>query len=518
MRSVPRRLPARADGPSGSGSGRRRRSFLTRSSVRVRFAPSPTGAPHIGGFRTALFDWLFARRHGGAFIIRIEDTDQERYVPESVPQILHGLRWLGLEYDEGPDIGGPHGPYTQTERLPLYRDELRRMVEAGRAYPCFCTRERLDQLRAEQTARGEPTGYDRRCRDLSPAERERLRAAGTPHVFRFAMPLSGETTFQDEVKGEISFQHALLDDFVLMKSSGIPASTLAIPVDDHAMAITHVLRGDEWVSTTPKHILIHQALGHEPPKYAHLPVITGPDGKKLSKRHGETAIGAFEQKGYLPEALTNFLALLGWSPGNDQELFTRSELVTAFDLGAVSRSPAVFNEEKLIWMNGVYLRQLPPAELAERALPFLQSAGLVPDQPSEALRDYVQRAVALEQERVRTLAEVPEATEFFFRDVPVYDERAVRRWLSREDTPPLLHAAAAALADVEPWTEAGLETAIRSVADAKGVNAGEVIHRVRAAVTGRTAGPGLFETLAVLGRERVLQRLEAAAARCWEPA
>jgi glutamyl-tRNA synthetase len=482
----------------------------------MRYAPSPTGAPHIGGFRTALFNWLFARHYGGAFVIRVEDTDQERYVPTAVPQILAGLRWLGLDYDEGPDIGGPYAPYTQMERVDLYRSELRKLLDTGWAYPCFCTRERLEELRAEQTARKQPTGYDRRCRDLPLSERERLLAAGTPHVYRFAVPLEGETTFQDQVKGEVTFQHALLDDFVLIKSTGVPASPMAIPVDDHAMAITHVLRGDEWVSTTPKHILVHRARGYEPPIFGHLSVITGPDGKKLSKRHNETAIGEFEKQGYLPGAMINFLALLGWSPGNDQELFTRDELVAAFSLEGISRSPAVFDLEKLTWMNGVYIRRLSPSEFAARALPFLQSAGLVPEASDPATREYVERAVALEQERVRRLDEVPAATEFFFREEPVYDERAVRKWLSRPESPALLRAAAAAMQDVEGWTEAALEAAVRSVAEAHDLSAGEVIHRIRAAVTGRTVGPGLFETLAVLGRERVLRRLEYAADHVWQ--
>jgi glutamyl-tRNA synthetase len=481
------------------------------SKVRVRYAPSPTGAPHIGGFRTALFNWLFARRHGGAFLVRIEDTDQERYVPTAVPELLEGLRWLGLDYDEGPDIGGPHAPYTQMERLPLYRSELRKLLDTGWAYPCFCTKERLEALRAEQAARKEPTGYDRCCRNLSPEERERQLAAGAPHVYRFAVPLTGATTWEDAVKGEISFQHALLDDFVLIKSSGVPASPFTIPVDDHEMAITHVLRGDEWVSTTPKHILVLRALGYEPPTYAHLPVITGPDGKKLSKRHGETAIGEFWSQGYLPEALINFLALIGWSPGNDQELFSREELVGQFDLGGIARNPAVFDRTKLDWMNGEYIRQLSTDEFARRALPFLQRAGRVPETPDAAMMEYIRRVVALEQERVRKLDEIAEATEFFFREEPVYDEKAERKWLARPDTPPLLHAAAAALRETEPWDEPHLEVALRALTEREGINASEIIHRVRAAVTGRTAGPGLFETLAVLGRERVLRRLERAA-------
>ncbi len=485
------------------------------SSVRVRYAPSPTGAPHIGGFRTALFDWLYARRFGGAFVIRIEDTDQERYVPTAVAQILDGLRWLGLDYDEGPDIGGPYGPYSQMERVPLYRSEVKKLLASGWAYPCFCPKERLEALRAEQTARKEPTGYDRLCRDLASAERERLIAASTPHVIRFAVPLDGETSFRDEVKGDITFQHALMDDFVLIKSTGVPASPLAIPVDDHAMAITHVLRGDEWVSTTPKHILVHQALGYGPPKFGHLPLMTGSDGKKLSKRHNETAIQAYKEQGYLPEAMINFLALLGWSPGNDQEIFTREELFESFSLEGIARHSAIFDPEKLAWMNGIHLRQLSAPDFAARSLPFLEAGGLISTPLDAPTREYLEAVVALEQERVKTLAEVPAATEFFFRDELEYDEKAVKKWLAREDTPPLLRDAIAALEAAEPWSEPALEAAVRSVAEARDVGAGEVIHRIRAATTGRTAGPGLFETLRVLGRERVMRRMELAATRDW---
>lgn len=485
------------------------------SDVRVRYAPSPTGAPHIGGFRTALFNWLYARKLGGKFIIRIEDTDQERYVPESIALILAGLRWLGLDFDEGPDIGGPYGPYSQMERLPLYRSELRKLIDSGWAYPCFCTRERLEALRADQAARKSLTGYDRHCRDLAPAQREQLLGSGTSHVYRFAVPLTGETTWIDAVKGEITFQHALLDDFVLIKSTGGPASPLVIPVDDHAMAITHVVRGDEWVSTTPKHILVHRALGYAPPIFAHLPLMTGPDGRKLSKRHGETSIANYQAQGYLPEAMINFLALLGWSPGEDQELFSRQELLRRFDLDGISRHPAVFDPDKLLWFNGEYIRQLMPAELAERALPFLQAAGLVPLCVDETTRGYVHSVVALEQVRVRTLAEIPDATAFFFLEEPDFDEKAIRKWLSRPDTPALLRNAAEVFRDVQPWTAAQLEASLRSLAERNGINASEIIHPVRAATTGRLVGPGLFETLAVLGRERVLRRLGAAADKEW---
>jgi glutamyl-tRNA synthetase len=481
------------------------------SEVRVRYAPSPTGSPHVGNIRVAIYDWLFARRHGGKFLLRIEDTDRKRTVPGGIEEQMEALRWLGLQWDEGPEVGGSYGPYIQSERQPIYQEAARRLVESGAAYPCFCTPERLQQMREAQQARKEPTRYDRCCRDLSPAEREAALQAGTPHTIRLAVPLDGETSFHDEVRGEITYQNAVVDDYVLLKTDGWPTYHLASVVDDHAMRISHVLRGDDWIATTPVHILLYRALRYPLPKFAHFPQIHGPDRARFGKRHGAQGALEYREQGYLPEAMINFLALLGWAPGDDREIMSREEMVQAFDLAQVSRNPAIFDVQKLDWMNGVYIRQLPIEELVERALPFLQKAGLLPDPLSDADRAYVAQVLALEQERMKRLSEAPELTEFFFREEPIYEEKAVRKWLARDSTPAVLQATAAALRAVEPWEMERVESAVRGVIERLGVNAGEVIHPVRVAATGRTVGPGLFETLAVLGRDRVLRRLEAAA-------
>jgi glutamyl-tRNA synthetase len=481
------------------------------SEVRVRYAPSPTGSPHVGNIRVAIYDWLFARRHGGKFILRIEDTDRKRTIPGAAEEQMEVLRWLGLPWDEGPDVGGPYGPYVQSECQPRYQEAARRLLESGAAYRCFCTPERLQQMREAQQARKEPTRYDRRCRSLPEAEVEAALAAGTPYTVRIAVPLEGETSFIDEVRGEITYQNAVVDDYVILKSDGWPTYHLASVVDDHYTQISHVLRGDDWIATTPVHILIYRALGYPLPKFAHFPQILGPDRARFSKRHGAQGALEYREQGYLPEAMVNFLALLGWAPGDDREIMSREEMIQAFDLQQVSRNPAVFDVQKLDWMNGVYIRQLSIEELVARALPFLQKAGLLPEPVSEADRAYAARVLALEQERMKRLSEAPELTHFFFREEPVYDEKAVRKWLARESTPAVLQATAEALRRVEPWDVEHVEASVRGVIERLGVNAGEVIHPVRVAATGRTVGPGLFETLAVLGRDRVLRRLEAAA-------
>jgi glutamyl-tRNA synthetase len=449
----------------------------------------------------AIYDWLFARQHGGQFLLRIEDTDRARTVPGGAEEQMEALRWLGLQWDEEPVI--------QSQRQPLYQEAARRLVEMGLAYPCFCTSERLQQMREAQQARKEPTRYDRRCRELSLAEREAGKAAGTPHTIRIAIPTDGETTFVDEVRGEITTQNAQLDDYILLKSDGWPTYHLASVVDDRAMRISHVLRGDDWIATTPVHLRLTQALGYPVPKFAHFPQILGPDKARFSKRHGAQAVLEYRSQGYLPEALSNFLALLGWSPGDDREVMSREEMVEAFSLNNVSRNPAVFDVQKLDWMNGVYIRQLSLDALVERCLPYLQGAGLLPDVVPEERRAYAGQVLALEQERLKRLAEAPEVTEFFFREEPVYDEKAVAKWLKRPETPPVLRAVADALRSVGVWDTEHVEAAVRGVMERLGVKPAEVVHPVRVAVTGRTVGPGLFETLAVLGRERVLRRLSA---------
>ncbi len=476
--------------------------------VRVRMAPAPTGRLHIGTARTALHNWLFARHHGGVFVLRIEDTDRERSTPDSLADILSALRWLGLFWDEGPEVGGEYGPYLQSERLPSYRAAADRLLAAGLAYPCFCTPEELDERRQDMQRRGLPPRYDRRCRDLSPADRERLAAQGRPRALRFATPEQGAVAWEDLVRGPIEFAAADLDDFVLLKADGYPTYLLACALDDAAMRISHVLRGEDLISGTPRQLLVYQALGLPPPRFGHLPLILGPDRAKLSKRHGAVAVSDYRDQGYLPDALVNFIALLGWSPGDDRELLSREELIAEFSLEGIGRSGAIFDGEKLAWMNGVYLRRLPPEEYVAAARPFLARAGLLDS--GECDEGYVRRALLLEQERARTLRELPELTEFFFRDPEGYEEKGRRKWFARDGAADLLAALREALASLEPFDEPTLEAAVRGVADRLGLKAGPVIHTTRLAVTGRTAGPGLFELLAVLGRDRVLRRLARA--------
>ncbi|RLC83882.1 MAG: glutamate--tRNA ligase, partial [Chloroflexi bacterium] len=319
--------------------------------IRVRFAPSPTGQPHIGNIRTVVFNWLFARQHHGKFILRIEDTDRSRYAPNAVKVIKDSLRWLGLDWDEGPDIGGPYGPYVQSQRLEFYREKAEELIEKGWAYRCNCTPERLERIRKEQRARVETPMYDGHCRELPPD----AISPDEPHVIRLKVPREGTTTVHDLLRGDITFENRLIDDQILLKSDGFPTYHLAVVVDDHLMNITHIMRGDDWISSTPKRVLLYQALGWEPPVYAHVPLVLGPDGKKLSKRHGAVSIADFRKQGYLPDALFNFLALLGWSPGEgeEQEIFSREELLELFDIQHINLASAVFSYDKLDWMNGV---------------------------------------------------------------------------------------------------------------------------------------------------------------------
>lgn len=479
--------------------------------VRTRIAPSPTGLPHVGTIRNALYSWLFARRHGGQFVFRLEDTDRERFDEQSVAALYDAFRWMKLDYDEGPDNGGPYAPYVQSERLERYQEAAQRLLESGHAYRCFCSRERVQQIReARQKANIHPYGYDRNCRGLSEAEVRRLEETGTPYVIRFAVPLEGETTFHDEVRGPITYANRELDDHVLIKSDGFPTYQLASVVDDHLMEITHVIRSEEWIPSTPRHVLEYQALGWEPPKFAHPGLILGKDGKKLSKRHGSVHVGEYMEQGYLPEALGNFIALLGWSPGGDREIMSLDEMAELFSLEGLNPSPSVFDPDKLNWMNGVYLRQLSPEELVDRAWPFLQKAGLVSGEPSPQEREYVGEVLKLEQERMKTLAEAPEVTAFFFREEPEYDEAAVNKWLRRPEAGPILDMVVRRLEALESWEVEPIESAVRATIDELGVKSGEVIHPTRVAATGRTIGPGLFETLAALGRDRVLKRIRKA--------
>jgi glutamyl-tRNA synthetase len=475
--------------------------------IRVRYAPSPTGAPHIGNIRTALFNWLFARHHGGRFILRIEDTDVARKVETAEQEIMDSLRWLGLDWDEGPEVGGEYGPYRQSERLGIYRDIAERLVREGRAYYCYCSPERLAEMRAQQARERRPPGYDRHCRELTAAQRQEKEAQGIRPVIRFKMPLEGETTFEDLVRGQVTFSHANLDDFVLLKSDGYPTYHLANVTDDHLMEISHVMRADEWISSTPRHILLYQALGWEPPLFAHLPIILGSDRAKLSKRHGATSVAAFRSEGYLPEALLNFLALLGWSLDDRTEIIDRQDLIRHFSLERINKTAAIFSLEKLEWMNGVYIRQLHPVELRDRLMPFLD-AGLPPSVPRPLSPEYVLAMVPLLQERLKRLKDVTELTDFFFLDDISYEASLLLgKHLSREAALRGLEAAQREIRALPTYNAEALETALRRLAEELGLKAGVFFGLLRVAITGKTVAPPLFQSMALLGRSKVLERI-----------
>ena len=493
---------------------------MSESKVRVRFAPSPTGYPHVGNIRTALFNWLFARHSGGSFIVRIEDTDVNRKVEGAVEAILDGLRWLGIDWDEGPEVGGNFGPYFQSQRLEHYQKIVRQLVEGGHAYPCYCSEERLAQMRTEMAKNKESMrSYDRRCRNLSQEERAKFEAQGIIPVIRFKIPLEGQTRFNDLIKDEVVFDNSILDDFVLLKSDGYPTYHLANVVDDHLMKITHVLRADEWLSSTPRHILLYNALGYQPPLFAHLPMILGTDHSKLSKRHGATAITEYRDQGYLPQAMMNFLALLGWSLDDRTELFTKEELIQHFSIERISKTSAIFNLDKLKWMNGVYIRNLSTDALADRLLPFLDRD--LPQSVKRPLsREYVKQIVPLIRERLTTLGKVESAMgamaeaaplyDFFFVDEPVYDTRLLLgKKLTKEDAVRGLEAALERLQALT-FDSQSLEDSLRPLATEVGLKAGDFFGLLRVAVTGRTAAPPLFQTMEALGQERCLKRIEAA--------
>ncbi len=463
-------------------------------SVRVRFAPSPTGFPHVGNIRTALFDWLLARNMGGTFILRVEDTDRSREVEGAREGIKEALRWLGMDWDEGPDVGGPFAPYNQSERLSIYQPLYQQLLAQGDAYKCFCTSERLAGLRKSQEEAKKPTMYDRHCRQLSDAPE------GQPFVIRLKMPLEGKTVLHDYLRGDVEFDNALVDDPVLIKSDGFPTYHFAAMVDDHLMEITHVIRAEEWISSAPKHIRLYEAFGWQQPIWVHPSIILGPDRKRLSKRHGATEALAFRDEGVLPDALVNFLALCGWSPGDDREVMTRRELIEAFSLDGIQVSPAIFDHEKLKWMNGVYIRQMPLPVFGAACRPYLGEV----DAPDE----YIEAVVALEQERVRTLSEIKEATSFFFDEAFEYDEKGVEKWFRQGDPRPILEAMVRRLAAQEHWSADGLAPIADAVAEELGLEKrAPVIHTARVAISGRTGGPGLFDMMTVMGKDRVLRRI-----------
>jgi nondiscriminating glutamyl-tRNA synthetase len=501
--------------------------------VRVRFAPSPTGFLHVGGLRTALYNELFALRNGGVFLLRIEDTDRTRYVEGAVESLLRTLQRCGIEPQEGPYLAedgsvqerGDKGPYVQSARTAIYQEHVDLLLADGNAYRCFCSSERLEETRKAQAEARMQVMYDRTCRDLPAAEVETKVAAGTPFVVRMRMPVEGHTTFTDAVRGEISFENALIDDQVLLKTDGFPTYHLANVVDDHLMGITHVIRAEEWLPSTPKHVGLYAAFGWTPPQFAHVPLLLNPDKSKLSKRQGDVAAEDYLDKGYLPEALVNFVALCGWNPSGDREIYTKKEMADAFDLGKVNSAGAVFAKEKLDWMNAQYLRALTEGELFQRALPFLEKAGTLRHAGDGFLAadgtpvawEKARRAVASERERIHTLAELPEAIGYMLAGEVAVDAALLP---GKKATP---EVAKARLEGMIAWVSARAEEAFddRAALEAAGIahikeqgwtNA-ETLWPTRVALSGRAASPGPFELMRVLGKDATIARLASAAAK-----
>ncbi len=488
--------------------------------IRTRFAPSPTGFVHIGSLRTALFAFLFARHNQGVNVLRIEDTDQNRQVEGALENLLRVMKQIGVEFDEGFYLGkngqvaerGEHGPYLQSKRLNIYQEAINKLIENGSAYYCFCTQERLDDLRKEQTALKKPPMYDRHCRNL-PAEESKKRAAGEKHVVRFAVPLEGQTTVRDLIYGDIVYENKILDDQVILKSDGFPTYHLAVVVDDHHMEISHVIRGEEWLPSTPKHLLIYKALGWEPTEFAHLPLILNADKSKLSKRQGDVSVEDFLAKGYLKEALINFVAFLGWNPKTEQEIFSLTDLIKQFDLAKVNKSGAVFDPNKLDWLNSIYIREMPSEDLAVALMPYWQNSGI---KVEKFEKKYLAEIAKLEQQRLKKLSEIGERTKYFFQQ-PEYDANLLV-W-KKADAQDAKIKLAALLELFETFSDAdfekeNLENKIKKFISRNNYDNGSVLWPLRTSLTGQQASPGPFEVAAALfigiGKEGIIKRIKNA--------
>jgi glutamyl-tRNA synthetase len=483
--------------------------------VRVRYAPSPTGLQHVGSVRTALFDYLFARSQGGTFVLRIEDTDRERYDEASLQDIYDTFDWLGIHWDEGPDVGGPFAPYIQSERTAIYARYAQQLIDAGRAYHAY---DSADELRTEREASDGKAGYDRKFRDMPEDERARYRDSGVPPVVRFRVPLEGRTSVDDVVLGAVSWDNRdIIADPVLVKSDGMPTYHLAAVVDDHLMEITHIMRGPEWLPSSPLHVLIYEALGWTPPLFCHLPLVVGEDGKKLSKRHGATRVLEFRERGYLPEALVNYLARVGWSYDDKQEIFSRAELERIFSLDRINKAPAVFDYQKLEWLNGHYIRAQSPEDLHAAILPFMQDAGLISSPPAPGEADIVREAVPLIQERLKYLSDAPDLIRFVFEDPEYVDvDDMVPRKLDRAQTASLLERVAPLVREIPRLSDEENEALFRAAAEEIGTKLGNLLMPLRVAVTGSRVSPPLFGSIRLVGSDRAEQRVTKALQRLKE--
>ncbi len=485
--------------------------------ARVRFAPSPTGSLHIGGLRTALFNWLYARHTNGQFVLRIEDTDQKRFDPTALDTLTEALRWAGLQWDEGPEVGGPYGPYMQSERLEHYQEWANWLVENGKAYKCYCTPERLQQVNREKEARKEPSGYDRHCRNLTPEQQAEYEAQGLIPVIRFKMPLDGQTVTHDFIRGEVIFDNDTLQDMVILKSDGYPTYHLAHVVDDHLMKISHVMRANEWLSSFPLHVQLWKAFGWEMPQYAHLPVLLNPNGKgKISKRKPPrddqgniipVMVHDYMEAGYLPEAVINFLTNIGWNFGDEREKFTVEEAIERFDLSGINAANSAFPIDKLKWLNGEYIRELPVKELAKRLKPFLERAGLKPDP------DVLLKITPLVQTRLKTLAEIVPLAGFFFEKkfMPPPTEALIQKHMDTTSTREVLERSYIVLSSLDDFSHETQETAMRALVIEMGLKPNQVFGTLRVAVTAQQVATPLFETLEILGKDVSLERIRSAA-------
>lgn len=480
--------------------------------VRVRYAPSPTGDPHIGNIRTALFNWLFARKNGGDFILRIEDTDIKRLLPESINKILDGLKWLGLNWDEGP--------YFQSQRLDIYKKYAQELLDNGYAYYCFCSQEELEKQRQEQMKAKQPPMYNRTCRNLTKNQIEAKLKKNIPYVIRLKIPLNGKVEFKDLIKGRVEFDLKIIDDQVLLKSDDYPTYHLASVVDDRLMKISHIIRGEDWLSSTPKHLLLYQAFNWQPPKFAHLPLTLGPDREKLSKRHGAKSILEYRDAGYLKEALINFMALLGWNPDTEQEIFSKEELIKEFSLEKIQKTNAVFNIKKLDWLNGFYLRQMNLDELTEKTAPFLEKLNFIEKKEEKYFIkstneridfDYLKQIIFLEKERIKRLTQIGEAADFFFLNQLEYPVGLLAwKGQKREKIIENLNLVKEKLFLVKEseWNKINLEQILMSLT--KTVGAGELLWPLRVALTGKEGSPSPFEIAEILGKEKTFKRIEQA--------
>lgn len=467
--------------------------------VRVRFAPSPTGNLHIGGARTALFNWLFARHNNGKMILRVDDTDLERSTGDSMKAIIDGLKWLGIDWDEGPIY--------QSKRLDLYKNYADKLVKEDKAYYCFCTKEELDEMRKEAQKTGKPPMYSGKCRNLSADEVKKYMDEGKKYVVRLKVPKEGKTTVHDIIRGDVEFDNSTFDDFIIMKSDNMPTYNFATVIDDYDLKISHIIRGEEHLSNTPKQILIYDALGFEKPSFAHVSMILAPDRSKLSKRHGATSVQEFRDLGYLPEAIINYITLLGWIPSDGEEVFSTEKSISEFTLDRVSKNPAIYDTKKLTWLNGIYIRDCDIDRLTKEVIPFLINKGLIGDNYDY---DYIKKVVSAVREREKTLNEIAEAMSYYFNDEFDYDEKGVKKYFEKDGVDNILKEAIEVLDKVDDFNLVETEKAYRDLIEKLDIKSGDLFHPTRLAISGRTFGPGLFDIMELLGKKKTIERIKKA--------